>query len=105
MPRTLYSGPGGFVVRPDKVLSDRNDGGHLVVNPSKDVWERGELSPNELVQWSYLVAATGAAMLKTLPVLAGGCLNYWEAGNWALNELAPPRGAKDVLQHRRVHLG
>jgi hypothetical protein len=104
MPKILYSGPGGYVVLPDKVLCDRNDGGHLVVNPPQDVWERGELSPNDLALWSFLVAATGAAMLKTLPVLANGCLNYWEAGNWALNKLASPSGAKDVVQHRRVHL-
>jgi diadenosine tetraphosphate (Ap4A) HIT family hydrolase len=104
MPKTIYSGPGGNVVLPDKVLCDRNDGGHLVVNPPQDVWDRCELSPNDLAQWSFLVAATGAAMLNTLPVLAGGCLNYWEAGNWALNERASPRGPKDTLQHRRVHL-
>jgi hypothetical protein len=100
----LISTAAGEVLLPSKVLCDRHSGGHLIVNPPRPVWERSELSVPELVQWSLLVAATGHAMLDTLDVLAGGCLNYWEAGNWALNDLADPPGPKDVLSHRRVHL-
>lgn len=29
---------------PDLLLVDRKDGGHLCVDPPRDVWERGELS-------------------------------------------------------------
>jgi diadenosine tetraphosphate (Ap4A) HIT family hydrolase len=95
---------GGSIVRPAKVLCDRLDGGHLIVNPPRPVWERSCLTPEELAHWSFLVAATGRAMLETLPVLEGGCLNYWEAGNWALNDQAEPVGAKNVQDSRRVHL-
>jgi hypothetical protein len=101
---TLFEGSGGQVVLPDLVLVDREDGGHLCVNPPRDVWERGELTPGELTQWSFLVAATGRAMLAMLPQLEGGCINYWEAGNWALNDEAEPRGPKIARDHRRVHL-
>lgn len=86
------------------VLVDRADGGNLIVNPPRDVWERSELSAVELSLWSALVAATGRAMLDCLPQLEGGCINYWEAGNWALNEEAEPRGHKTAKEHRRVHL-
>ena len=89
---------------PRLVLVDREDGGNLIVNPPRDVWERCELEPVELSLWSCLVAATGNAMLDVLPQRAGGCINYWEAGNWALNEEAEPRGHKRVKDHRRVHL-
>ena len=89
---------------PELVLVDRGDGGNLIVNPPRDVWERSELSAVELSLWSSLVAATGAAMLDVLPQLEGGCINYWEAGNWALNEEAEPRGHKTAKEHRRVHL-
>ena len=82
----------------------REDGGNLVVNPPRDVWERGDLTPDELTRWSFLVAAAGQAMLKMLPQLDGGCINYWEAGNWALNFAAEPRGPKTGPEHRRVHL-
>ena len=97
---------GGSLVVPDEtlVLADREDGGNLIVNPPRDVWERRELTPHELTQWSFLVAACGSAMLDVLPQLRGGCINYWEAGNWALNDEAPPRGPKTAPDHRRVHL-
>ena len=86
----LFTCQGGDILLPDKnlVLVSRQDGGNLVVTPSRDVWERSELNAVELMLWSYLVAATGRAMLNVLPQLEGGCINYWEAGNWALNEAA-----------------
>lgn len=102
----LLSCEGGHVVLPDArlVLVSRLDGGHLIVNPPRDVWERSELTPRELTLWSFLIAATGAAMLEVLPQLEGGCINYWEAGNWALNDEAEPRGPKDARSFRRVHM-
>jgi diadenosine tetraphosphate (Ap4A) HIT family hydrolase len=100
----LLHTPGGDVVLPELVLVGRADGGHLVVNPSRDVWERSELSPDELKSWSFLIAATGQAMLETLSQLDGGCINYWEAGNWSLNDAAEPRGPKNPRQQRRVHM-
>lgn len=100
----IFTCSGGSIICPDKVLCDREDGGHLIVNPPRLVWERSCLSPHEIARWSLLVAATGKAMLEVLPVLEGGCLNYWEAGNWALNDHAEPVGPKDTHAHRRVHL-
>ncbi|MEO8002263.1 MAG: hypothetical protein ABI644_10330 [Arenimonas sp.] len=97
---------GGCIVLPEvgAALIDRVDGGNLIVNPPRDVWERSELSADELMRWSFLVAATGAAMLEVLPQLEGGCINYWEAGNWALNEHAEPKGFKTARKFRSVHL-
>ena len=102
----LLRSPGGTLLLPDRsaVLLDRADGGNLVVLPSRPVWERSELTREELTQWSYLVAACGRAMLDVLPHLEGGCINYWEAGNWALNDGASPPGRKRADQHRRMHL-
>jgi hypothetical protein len=102
----LYSCSGGHIVLPDRslVLVSREDGGNLIVNPPRDVWERSELTRDELTHWSFLVAATGRAMLDVLPQLDGGCVNYWEAGNWALHHDAEPRGPKTALVSRRVHM-
>jgi len=96
---------GGTVALPGAtaVLVDRLDGGHLLVHPPRRVWERSELSLRELSWWSALVAASGRAMLDTLPQLADGCVNYWEAGNWSLHDAALPHGRKDVRARRRVH--
>jgi len=60
--------------------------------------------PAELTLWSFLVAATGSAMLGVLPPLEGGCLNYWDAGNWGLNRNAEPEGPKTGRESRRTHL-
>jgi hypothetical protein len=103
---TLFSCDGGDVIVPDRslILVSRADGGNLIVTPSRQVWERSELSRVELMMWSALVAAAGRAMLDELPQLKDGCINYWEAGNWALNDAAEPRGPKAAGAHRKVHL-
>lgn len=103
---TLLACRGGRLTLPQRELAlvDRRDGGNLVVDPPRPVWERSELSAAELTAWSFLVAAAGRAMLDVLPQLENGCINYWEAGNWALNEAAEPRGPKLPREHRRVHL-
>jgi len=102
----LLACPGGSLALPPKtlVLVDRKDGGNLVVHPPRDVWERSELNATELSAWAALVAAAGRAMIDTLPQLDGGCINYWEAGNWALNVAADPPGPKTAKTHRRVHM-
>lgn len=100
----IWAGAWGWVSLPRMTLCGRTEGGHLCVHPPREVWERGSLSAAELMGWSCLVAATGQAMLDALPVLAGGCVNYWEAGNWSLHDQAEPVGPKDVRLHRRVHL-
>ena len=102
--RELLSCVGGRVTLPELPLLDRIDGGHLVVHPSRPVWERSELTSRELGSWARLVSATGAAMLECLPQLRDACVNYWEAGNWSLHDAADPIGPKKVDAWRRVHL-
>ena len=102
----LFVCEGGSLLLPDPllVLVDRLDGGHLIVNPPRKVWERSELTAAELSAWSMLIAAAGRAMLDALPLLADGCINYWEAGNWSLHHDARPAGAKLPRDARQVHL-
>ncbi|MCM2270606.1 MAG: hypothetical protein NDJ75_10935 [Thermoanaerobaculia bacterium] len=106
MSRPLLRAAGGELALPaiGAALIHRADGGHLIVEPPRPVWERGELAPDELARWAFLVAAAGRAMLETLAQLDGGCLNYWEAANWSLHEAAEPPGAKAPRSARRVHL-
>jgi hypothetical protein len=111
LPRILFTCVGGHLALPEKgaALVGREDGGNLLVLPPHEVWERGELTPTELTQWSFLIAAAGQAMLSTLPQLQLGCINYFEAGNWALNFAAEPSGPgsygmKNAPEHRRVHM-
>lgn len=103
---TLFSCEGGRLVLPprDLVLVSREDGGNLCVLPPREVWDRSELAPAELTLWSFLVAAAGRAMLDTLPQLADGCINYWDAGNWRLNDQADPVGPKTAREFRSLHM-
>jgi diadenosine tetraphosphate (Ap4A) HIT family hydrolase len=101
---SLLRTPAGEIMLPAKPLIDRADGGHLVVLPAHTVWDRTELSADELTQWSALVAACAWAMLQALPQLKDGCLNYWDAGNWALNDEAAPVGRKAGREHRKLHM-
>ena len=102
----LFRCSGGEVLWPARglVLVSRHDGGNLIVNPQQDVWERSELTPLELTQWSFLVAALATAMLNVLPQLQSGCINYWEAGHWSLNRAAEPAGHKTAPEFHRVHM-
>ena len=106
MSLSLLATSGGHLVLPDRaaLLVSASDGGNLVLLPPRPVWERSELSPDELARWGWLVAACGRAMLEVLPQLEGGCLNYWEAGNWALNDAVAPGGRKRARDHRSMHL-
>jgi hypothetical protein len=105
MSRVLLRTSGGELCLPDPrtIMIDRADGGQLVVNPPRRVWERTALDRDELVAWNLLVAASGRAMLECLPQLDGGCVNYWDAGNWALNDAAEPPGPKPGPSFRVLH--
>ena len=105
MSRVLLRTAGGDLCLPDPktIMIDRADGGQLVVNPPRRVWERTALAVAELVAWNLLVAATARAMIECLSQLDGGCINYWDAGNWALNDAADPRGPKRGPTHRVLH--
>jgi hypothetical protein len=106
MSHVLIRTAGGTVALPDPatIMIDRSDGGQLVVHPPRRVWDRTALTRDELEAWNLLVAAVARAMLDTVPALAGGCLNYWDAGNWALNDAADPPGPKTGPAHRVLHL-
>jgi hypothetical protein len=104
--RNLYVCAGGTLVLPasGSVLADRAEGGNLVVAPPRPVWDRSALTREEHIAWSFLAAAAGEAMMQALPQLEGGCINYWDAGNWALNDAAPPQGPKTAHAYRKLHL-
>lgn len=103
--KKILTSPGGALCVPKHPMIDRKDGGNLWVMPPREIWDRSELSADELVQWSFLVAASGKAMLEVLPQLKDGVINYWEAGNWSLNDQSEPNGIKKTgPEHKKVHL-
>ena len=53
-PEILLSCAGGDLVLPaeELVLVDREDGGNLIVDPPRIVWERSARRPGELAAWA-----------------------------------------------------
>ena len=100
--RVLLRPPGATVCLPDPatIMIDRADGGQLVVNPPRARLGAHGVGRPGARRWNVLVAATARAMLECLPQLHGGCINYWDAGNWALNDAADPAGPKAGPDHR-----
>lgn len=103
--KQILATPGGTLCVPKHPMIDRKDGANLWTMPPRDVWDRSELTAEELTQWSFLIAASGRAMLDVLPQLRDGVINYWEAGNWSLNDLSEPKGVKKTgPEHKHVHM-
>lgn len=103
--RMILETRGGSLCDPDHPMIDRANGGNLWVIPPREVWDRSELELDELIEWSVLIAASGRAMLEVLPQLKNGVINYWEAGNWSLNDHSEPKGAKKTgVAYKKVHV-
>ena len=100
----LLTCAGGQLLLPAVPMLDGADGGHLMVLPPRPVWDRTALTASELARWSALIASAATAMLEELPQLRGGCINYWDAGNWALNDAAAPLGRKTGEAFRKLHM-
>jgi hypothetical protein len=105
-PVKIFSCAGGDIVLPDSriVLVSREDGGNLVIDPPREVSDRTDLTPEELTLWTFLISATAKAMFDVLPQLEEGCMNYWDAGNWSLNDEAEPVGRKSGAIYRKTHM-
>ncbi len=67
----LFSSDGGDLILPDRasLLVSRENGGNLVVDPPRGVWERSELTPVELTQFAFLVSAAGR--VAAVPAVCG----------------------------------
>jgi hypothetical protein len=49
MSRALFACHRGSIILPSLVMVSRQDGGNLWVIPPREVWERSELTPLELM--------------------------------------------------------
>jgi hypothetical protein len=74
-PQLLLTCGGGIMILPNMPLVDRADSGHLGVNRPREVWERVELSANELSHWGS-VAATVQVLLRALRNILRSSMAY-----------------------------
>ncbi|HZY82844.1 MAG TPA: hypothetical protein VFE50_25160 [Cyclobacteriaceae bacterium] len=67
-------------------LVDRNDGGHITINPRFKVSTRQQLTPRQAIELMQLSIVAGEAMTNVL-LLRGvdiGRVNYQDNGNWSV---------------------
>ncbi len=67
-------------------LVDRDDGGHVVIQPRRRIRSRQDLSPEQAIEFIRLTLIVGEAMTLGLskqgvPI---GRINYQDSGNWSV---------------------
>jgi diadenosine tetraphosphate (Ap4A) HIT family hydrolase len=82
-----------FIVQAqDHPLVDRNDGGHITINPKIKISRRQELSDLQAIELMRLTIVVGEAMEKVL-IKNGvdiGRINYQDNGNWSVHKPEGP---------------
>lgn len=70
----------------DLPLVDRNDGGHVTINPIVKVADRQGLSPMQAIELMRLTMVVGEAMSTAMNKAAVdiGRINYQDNGNWSV---------------------
>jgi diadenosine tetraphosphate (Ap4A) HIT family hydrolase len=76
----------------DKPLIDRDDGGHIIIEPKIKIVDRQQLSPAQAIELMRLTMAVGEAMKIGLAHngVDIGRINYQDNGNWSVLK---PEGA------------
>lgn len=82
----------------DKPHIDRNDGGHIRIQPKVRVVNRQELSPKFAIELMRLTTLVGEAMTKVMNEhgVNIGRINYQDNGNWGVYSKEGP--------HLHIHL-
>jgi len=70
----------------EQPLVDRNDGGHITINPKFKVSNRQQLTPRQAIELMKLSIVAGEAMTKVLISRSVdiGRINYQDNGNWSV---------------------
>lgn len=89
---TIYESRHFIVHAPEAPLVDRNDGGHIVIDPRQPVSDRQQLTPIQAIELMRLTIVAGAAMTMVMNRhgVDIGRINYQDNGNWSVFK---PEGA------------
>jgi len=94
----IYESGSFIVLSADTPLVDRNDGGHIIIEPRVKISTRQDLSAKQAIELMRLTIIVGAAMEKVMNQngVDIGRINYQDNGNWSVFK---PQGA-----HLHYHL-
>lgn len=84
--RLIYRSQHFTVEAPEKPLIDRQDGGHIVINPIEPVADRQMLTPYQAIDLMRLTIVAGHAMREVMRShgIDIGRINYQDNGNWSV---------------------
>lgn len=82
----IYQTENFSVEAPDAPLVDRNDGGHILIDPKVKVRDRQQLSPPQAIELMRLTIVVGEAMTRVMNRhgVDVGRINYQDNGNWSV---------------------
>jgi diadenosine tetraphosphate (Ap4A) HIT family hydrolase len=88
----IYESANFIIKSEDHPLVDRNDGGHITINPKQKISTRQELSPKEAIELVRLTVVVGKAMEKVMKIngVDIGRINYQDNGNWSIDKPGGP---------------
>ncbi len=98
-----------YVVSPEYPLNDRGDGGHLVMRKREGVFDRSDLTVEEVIDFMRISMMVGRAMYEVLGVER---MNYEDLANWGLDDPGGPkmhlhffgRARRQIHQIRGQHI-
>jgi diadenosine tetraphosphate (Ap4A) HIT family hydrolase len=82
----IYQSENFIVASADRPLIDREDGGHIIVEPIIKIVDRQQLQAREAIEFMRLTMVAGEAMKTVLSAngIAIGRINYQDNGNWSV---------------------
>jgi diadenosine tetraphosphate (Ap4A) HIT family hydrolase len=74
-------------------LVDRNDGGHITIDPKFPVATRQQLTPSQAIELMRIISVAGEAMTSVMRKhgVEIGRINYQDNGNWSVFKPGGPQ--------------
>ena len=89
----IYESENFIVQSAEYPLVDRDDGGHITIDPKFEISTRQELSPKQAIELMRLTIIAGEAMTSVM-IRHGvdiGRINYQDNGNWSVFKQGGPQ--------------
>src|SRR5688572_2513879 len=82
----IYESRNFIVASADRPLIDREDGGHIIIEPKRKIVDRQQLKASEAIEFMRLTLIVGEAMKTVLSAhgITIGRINYQDNGNWSV---------------------
>jgi diadenosine tetraphosphate (Ap4A) HIT family hydrolase len=92
MTNIIYMSDNFIVEAPCDPLVDRDDGGHIIIDPKTKITDRQQLTSSQAIELIRLTIVAGQAMKEVMTAhgVNIGRINYQDNGNWSVFDPAGP---------------